>query len=291
MTSERDIEQVLDHWFTEPPTQVADRVLDEVADRIGRQSQRPAWRFPRRELLMPTYPRIAAALAATAIVAIGGIYLIGQPGGSGVGSPAIPSPRPSAPSTPTAAPTQLSSLTFTPRVIVQAPAGWSVDGDGLRSFGLKPPVGASGPGAGSILVMSGPFVDAADPDCENRPAVGVGASSAELVAAFSSDPAVTATSAGTVDVGGYSGQVIDFQLAPTWAGTCEWSSGKPAALLLLATDEGPGFGLQGTEPARLIIVDVAGKVVAIIVSATDGPSQAQAVAQAMPIVTAIEFVP
>ena len=35
MTSERDIERILDHWFTERPTQVADRVLDEVADRIG----------------------------------------------------------------------------------------------------------------------------------------------------------------------------------------------------------------------------------------------------------------
>jgi hypothetical protein len=31
MTSERDIERVLDHWFAERPTQVADRVLEEVA--------------------------------------------------------------------------------------------------------------------------------------------------------------------------------------------------------------------------------------------------------------------
>ena len=45
MTSERDIERILDHWFAERPTQVADRVLDAVSDRIGRQSQRPSWRL------------------------------------------------------------------------------------------------------------------------------------------------------------------------------------------------------------------------------------------------------
>jgi hypothetical protein len=292
MTHDRDIERVLGQWLGDGPTEVPDRVIDVVADRIGRQSQRPAWRFPRRELHMPTYPRIAAALAAIAIVAIGGLYLFGQPGGSGVGGPtATPSPSPSAISTPTASPTQLSSFTFTPRVLVQAPAGWSVDGDGLRSVGLKPPVGASGPGAGSILVMSGPFVDVADADCDNRPAVGVGASSAELVAAFSSDPIVTTTSAATVDVGGLTGQILDIQLAPTWTGTCDWGSGKPAALLLLATAEGPGFGLGGTEPARLVLVDVGGKVVAIIVRATDGTTQAQALAQAMPVVEAIQFIP
>ena len=42
MTSDRDIEHVLDHWFTERPTPVSDRVLDEVGDRIARQRQRPA---------------------------------------------------------------------------------------------------------------------------------------------------------------------------------------------------------------------------------------------------------
>ena len=44
MTNDRDIERILDHWLAERPTQVADRVLDEVADRIARHPQRPAWR-------------------------------------------------------------------------------------------------------------------------------------------------------------------------------------------------------------------------------------------------------
>ena len=41
MTSERDIERVLDHWFTSGRPQAADRVFDEVVDRIARQRQRP----------------------------------------------------------------------------------------------------------------------------------------------------------------------------------------------------------------------------------------------------------
>ena len=45
MTSERDIERILDLWFADGPTQAPDRVLDVVADRIGRQPQRPAWRL------------------------------------------------------------------------------------------------------------------------------------------------------------------------------------------------------------------------------------------------------
>ena len=292
MTDDQRLSAIIDSWLVEGPKRMPDRVVDVVADRISHQSQRPAWRFPGRELHMPTYPRIAAAVAAIAILAIGGIYLFGQPGGSGIGGPAATqSPSPSAVSTPTASPTQISSFLFTPKVTVQAPAGWSVDGDGPRSVGLKPPAGPGGPGAGSILVMSGPFVGAKDADCQNRPAVGVGATTAELVAAFSTDPAVTTKSAGTVGVGSQTGQVLDIQLSPTWTGTCGWGGGKPAALLLMATADGPGFGIGETEAARVVLVDVGGKAVAIIVSATNGPAQAAALAQAMPIVDAIQFTP
>jgi hypothetical protein len=292
MTDDQRLSAIIDSWLVEGPKKMPERVIDVVADRISHQSQRRAWRFPGRELHMPTYPRIAAAIAAIAIVAIGGIYLFGQPGGSGVGGPAAtPSPSPSAASTPTASPAQLSSFTFKPRMTVQAPAGWTVDGDGPRSVGLKPPTGPTGPGAGSILVMSGPFVGAADADCEGRPAVGIGASIAELVAAFSNHPAVTTTSAGTVDIGGRTGQVLDVQVAPTWTKTCGWSQGNPATLLLLATADGPGFGLQGTERGRLILTELDGKVVAIIVSAADGPTQAEALALATPIVEAMQFTP
>ncbi len=292
MTDDQRLSALIDSWLVEGPKRMPDRVVDVVSDRISHQSQRAAWRFPGRELHMPTYPRIAAAVAAIAIVAIGGIYLWGQPGAPGIGGPAATqSPSPSAVSTPTASPALLSSFIFSPKVTVQAPAGWTVDGDGVRTFGLKPPAGPTGPGAGSILVMSGPFVDAADAECEGRPAVGAGTTIAEIVAAFSSHAAVSTTLAGTVDVGDRTGQVLDVQLVPTWTKTCSWSQGNPATLLLLATADGPGFGLQGTERGRLILTELDGKVVAIIISAADGPTQAEAVALATPVVESIQFTP
>ena len=45
MTHERDTERLLDLWFADGPTQAPDRVIDVVADRIGRQPQRPGWRL------------------------------------------------------------------------------------------------------------------------------------------------------------------------------------------------------------------------------------------------------
>ena len=98
MTSERDIERVLDHWFTERPTQVADRVLDEVADRIARQPQQPAWRVPRRDSHVNTYLKPLLAVAAIIVVAVAGFAVL-RPSSAGIGGPgATESPSPLTPS-------------------------------------------------------------------------------------------------------------------------------------------------------------------------------------------------
>ena len=60
MTINRDIEGVLDQWLAERPIEVAERVLDEVADRIGRQSQRPGWSLRWQR------PQLRAGIAAAA---------------------------------------------------------------------------------------------------------------------------------------------------------------------------------------------------------------------------------
>ena len=78
MTDDQRLSAIIDSWLVEGPKRMPDRVVDVVADRISHQSQRRAWRFPGWELHMPSYPRIAAAVAAIAILAIGGIYLFGQ---------------------------------------------------------------------------------------------------------------------------------------------------------------------------------------------------------------------
>ena len=64
MTSKRDIEGVLDQWLAERPVEVAERVLDEVAGRIGRQSQRPGWSLRWQR------PQLRAGMAVAAVIAL-----------------------------------------------------------------------------------------------------------------------------------------------------------------------------------------------------------------------------
>ena len=97
MNPDRDFDRMLDQWFADGPMEVADRVVGQVADRIERQPQRPAWRLLWRS---PMRPAIIYGLAAAAvlIVAVVGYNLL--PRGPSVGGPRA---------TVTPAPTETSS--------------------------------------------------------------------------------------------------------------------------------------------------------------------------------------
>ena len=98
MTQQRDIERLLDHWFSDGPSQAPDRIVDIVGDRIERQSQRPAWRLHRRPTTVNAYAKITVAAAAVLIVAVVGYKLL-PAGSTGVGGPAptaVPRCRPCA---------------------------------------------------------------------------------------------------------------------------------------------------------------------------------------------------
>ena len=102
MTHERDIERLLDTWFSDGPTETPDRVIDTVADRIARQPQRPAWRLTWRHHPMNAYLKPLALVAATILVAFLGFNLVGGfKTNSDVAAPsptasATPSPSPRA---------------------------------------------------------------------------------------------------------------------------------------------------------------------------------------------------
>ena len=92
MTHQRDIERLLDHWFGDGPTEAPGRVLDAVADQIGRQSQRPVWRLEWRHIYMTSTFKLATAVAALAVVAVVGYTLLpnsSSGNGSGGGSMSI----------------------------------------------------------------------------------------------------------------------------------------------------------------------------------------------------------
>ncbi len=84
MTHERDIDRLLDLWLIDGPTEVSDRVVLDVADRIERQPQRPAWRFPRRPTIMSNSVRWAAVIVALALMAVVGFAVLGRPSDSGI---------------------------------------------------------------------------------------------------------------------------------------------------------------------------------------------------------------
>jgi hypothetical protein len=112
MTQQRDIERLLDQWFSDGPDQAPDRVVEIVTDRIERQSQRPVWRLHGRPFPVNAYAKIAVAAAAILIAAVVGYSLL--PGQStGVGGPAR-SPSPTASPSPTPAPTASPSPTPAP---------------------------------------------------------------------------------------------------------------------------------------------------------------------------------
>ena len=69
MTEHTDIDRLLESWFDDGPTMLPDRVVAVVADRIGRQGQRRAWRLDRR-------PKVNLFLKIAIVAAIG-IALLG----------------------------------------------------------------------------------------------------------------------------------------------------------------------------------------------------------------------
>jgi hypothetical protein len=102
MNPDRDLDHLLDRWFADGPREVANRVVLEVAERIERQPQLPAWRLPWRHVQMnPKIRWLAAAAAVLMVAVVAGAKLFGS--SSNVGPPgpsptqiATASPMPSA---------------------------------------------------------------------------------------------------------------------------------------------------------------------------------------------------
>ena len=110
MTDDRELSLILDHWLSDGPTEMPERVVDVVATSISRQRQRPAWRLDGRRYAMNTNFKLAAALVAVLAVVIVGYNLL-PVGPTGVGGPtptATPASQPTP--TPAASPTPLVSL-------------------------------------------------------------------------------------------------------------------------------------------------------------------------------------
>jgi hypothetical protein len=89
MTRDQEIERVLDRWFTEGPTQMPSRFLDDTLDRIDRvPQQRLAGLRTRLPGMNPYRGFVAVATAAVVVTVAGfGAAVLTQPGGIAGTSP------------------------------------------------------------------------------------------------------------------------------------------------------------------------------------------------------------
>jgi hypothetical protein len=119
MTTNRDIETVLDDWFVEGPERIADWVVDDALLTIqGTPQTRGVLRLPRRLTMVGPMRLAGAAAAVVAVVLIGaGLFAKNsQPGiGSASSSPiATPQATPSPGITASPSPTPAPSVTALP---------------------------------------------------------------------------------------------------------------------------------------------------------------------------------
>jgi len=304
MTSERDIERLLDRWFTERPTQVADRVIDDVAARIVRQPQRAAWRLrPWRFPSMSTPIKLVAVGAALLVVILGGAVFIG--GGSGPVLPAptaTPSPTPVASASPSITPStgagfpdwyspdeppagagilaagSNATQSFSPAFTFTVPDGWVGDGTGVFSLFQDSPVnkaefGRSGALANGILM--GPhespyfFCEAME---NNR-----GSTAAEMTAALMATEGIETTAVVDVTIGGLTGKQFDVRIDPDWTGSCP------------AGPDDPPRDIKD-ERVRGFLLDVPDRgVIVIFVGSLHSADHEAFLAEAMPIVESFQF--
>jgi hypothetical protein len=264
MTSDRDIERLLDTWLGDGPLQVADRVIDDAAARIAQQTQRPAWRLRTWRLPTMTTPIRFIALTGVLLAAlIAGSALLA--GGGGPAPTPTPFASPTAPATPP--PDLLGTLVagdylahpsatdpLTARITV--PDGWVGGGWYLDK--------------GNVLVAFLPHPRPPDDPCQGSSspsgtdsASGSAGSSLrgtvdDVVAALRAQPAYGAGAPTAVQIGGYDGQRLSLQLNVV-------QSQCPGVFYVFA--EPDGMYAQGPGNHWTVwILDVDGSPMAIVVS-------------------------
>jgi len=137
MTTQREVERVLDSFFAPNGDEVADWVIDAALSEVEHTPQRRVIDVPWRPRQMNPFARLAVAAAAIVIVAGGALYLF-TPGNQGIGGPpaASPSPFDVAPS---AAPSSSPSGSVAPAT--PQPLTWETFTSDRFGYRMEVPVG------------------------------------------------------------------------------------------------------------------------------------------------------
>ena len=275
-------------------------LLDEVLATTAARRQRPAWRsrlvrllplpiaqagpLGRRKESAMTRPiplgiGLAAVLATVLVVSFIGSRL--PPGGGPVVSPspsAVPAPAETS-ATVTALgslePGRYSTAHFLPHLAFTVPAAWSVLEDDDWSVRLQGPQQGTycpntGPNWGdscyqNAIEVTGDRVLASDAnECEGLALGGAPDAAASMAAVLAVDPRFEVTDRRGITVGGLTGEHLLIRVASTWTGTCNWSGGDPAAMILTAAHPpGPFLGVIQGEQIPLLLLDAPDGVIAV----------------------------
>jgi hypothetical protein len=283
MTRQPDIEQLLEAWLSEGPTDTADAVFDAAVARVYRQRQRLGWRLLWR-LPMNTNLKLAVAGAAVLVVALAAWQLL--PDGSAPG--VEPSTRPSP--TVTLAPSPTATVASLPEGAVAAgtyrlrpfpdstliidatvPGGGWLGGPPSAIGG---PVGESNAPNGVAVAFLRAQTIHSDP-ChwdKNRSGsapqdgdVEVGPTVDDLAEALANAP-YESTAPVAAMLGGYSGKRLELHLVPDPSG-CDTFSGDEGQYFVFGGRDGSQFAQGGANTWQVTIVDVAGtRLIAVLMS-------------------------
>jgi hypothetical protein len=307
MTRERDIDRILDLWFAERPTEVADRVLDEVADRIGRQSQEPAWLVLWRDSHVNTYLKYSAAVVAVIVVAGLGFAVFGSPTGPSVGGPVspTPSPSPAVSASPSAAPStsavfpswypqdgqgagilpagSQTTRQFIAGTTFTVPDGWVNDGDFAPAYFLFPDTPANEAEYGvskqkaQEIVLAAPVQDNMFAICD---ATGLfpGGTAAEVIDALVANEALSTTQPVDVTIGSLSGRQVDVQLSPNWTRSC-----------MLNSDDPPNYDFKDVRSRVIMLDSPDGRTIGISINSRYSSAFEALLADGMPVVESFQF--
>lgn len=191
------------------------------------------------------------------------------------------------------------------RLSFTVPTRWKVKEDGATAFVLHHLADASQAQPGSdtfIFMVAQPRLAAAFGDkavCglfTDAPGAARGVD--DLVAAITTRPGVISTLPADVTVGGYTGKLIDLQVAPSFTGGCMAPEGPVVGVPILrgpGGELGPSLGLSPAAPVRLILLDLGdGRTMSIAIVSlppTQPASFHEGVDAAMSIIESIELHP
>ena len=296
MNPDRDLDELLDIWLADGPAVVADRVIDDVAVRIVRQRQRPAWRLQSWRLrTMSTQVRIAVLVGALLVMALAGTVLL-----SAGGRPTLPAPSAAPTATPEPSATTLTNASglSAGRYVAQLaagslaltlPAGWS--SADLSSFDFSLHLDA-GPADDTVKVFTDMRRAAKNAICTEAPEPKIGGSAKAIADDIAADPNLQVRRQRGVQIDGAQAEILDITLAAGTTRTCPFSSGKPTIPLIVDMIPGPGafWGIGPEEQIRLVLIDGSnGHNIVVSIDSAAATSFDRLTNAAMPVVESFTF--